>query len=154
MQREWIGRSEGADVVFSVADSDKKFTVFTTRPDTLFGATYCVLAPEHPLSLQITTPEHLPAVQAYIEAAGQKSAQDRMKDEKTKTGVFTGAYAVNPVNDTRIPIWIADYVLASTATARSWRACPTRATMSSPSCFLPIIEVISGGDIAKESLDR
>jgi len=153
MQREWIGRSEGADVVFSVADSDKKFTVFTTRPDTLFGATYCVLAPEHPLSLQITTPEHLPAVQAYIEAAGQKSAQDRMKDEKTKTGVFTGAYAVNPVNDTRIPIWIADYVLAEYGygAIMAVPAHDTRDYEFAVMFNLPIIEVISGGDIAKEA---
>ncbi len=112
MQREWIGRSEGADVVFTVAGASESFTVFTTRPDTLFGATYCVLAPEHPLTARITTPDQRAAVEAYIAAAARKSAQDRMKDEREKTGVFTGAYAVNPVNGKEVPIWIADYVLA------------------------------------------
>ncbi|NLV45337.1 MAG: leucine--tRNA ligase [Candidatus Hydrogenedentes bacterium] len=153
MQREWIGRSEGADVVFSVADTNKQFTVFTTRPDTLFGATYCVLAPEHPLSLEITTPEQRDAVQAYINAAAQKSAQDRMKDERTKTGVFTGAYAVNPVNNTRVPIWIADYVLAEYGYG-AIMAVPAHDTRDYEFAVifnLPIIEVISGGDITKEA---
>ena len=153
MQREWIGRSEGADVVFAVADSDKSFTVFTTRPDTLFGATYCVLAPEHPLSLNITAPEQLQAVKDYIEAASQKSAQDRMKDERTKTGVFTGAYAVNPVNNARIPIWIADYVLAEYGygAIMAVPAHDTRDYEFATKFNLPIIEVISGGDISKEA---
>ena len=153
MQREWIGRSEGADVVFAVADSDTSFTVFTTRPDTLFGATYCVLAPEHPLSLNITGPEHLHAVKDYIEAASQKSAQDRMKDERTKTGVFTGAYAVNPVNKARIPIWIADYVLAEYGygAIMAVPAHDTRDYEFATKFNLPIIEVISGGDVSKEA---
>ncbi|MCK5863213.1 MAG: class I tRNA ligase family protein, partial [Candidatus Hydrogenedentes bacterium] len=112
MQREWIGRSEGADMEFTVAGSGEKFTVFTTRPDTLFGATYCVFAPEHSLTLRIATDEQRTAVEEYIQTAERKSAQDRMKEEVTKTGVFTGAYAINPVNGKEIPIWIADYVLA------------------------------------------
>ncbi len=111
MQREWIGRSEGADIVFKVADSRLEFTVFTTRPDTLFGATYCVLAPEHPLTAKIATAEQRPAVEAYVTQASKRSAQDRMKEEREKTGVFTGAYAISPVSEKPIPIWIADYVL-------------------------------------------
>jgi len=153
MQREWIGRSEGADVVFGVADTNKAFTVFTTRPDTLFGATYCVLAPEHPLSLKITTSEQMEDVKAYIQTASQKSAQDRMKDERTKTGVFTGAYAVNPVNDARIPIWIADYVLAEYGygAIMAVPAHDTRDYEFAKKFDLPIIEVISGGDVAQEA---
>ena len=111
MQRNWIGKSHGADVVFKIADSDRDFTVFTTRPDTLFGATYCVFAPEHPLVAEITTDEQRQAVEAYVADAGQKSDLDRTDLAKTKTGVFTGAYAINPVNDEKIPIWVADYVL-------------------------------------------
>ena len=111
MQREWIGKSEGADVVFKVADQPVEFTVYTTRPDTLFGATYCVLAPEHSLVKEITTPEQKAEVDAYIEKTAHKSAQDRMADVKEKTGAFTGAYAINPVNGKKIPIYIADYVL-------------------------------------------
>ncbi len=111
MQRNWIGKSHGADVVFRIADSDKNFTVFTTRPDTLFGATYCVLAPELPLVAEITTDEQRAAVEAYVAVAGQKSDLDRTDLAKSKTGVFTGAWAINPVNDERIPIWVADYVL-------------------------------------------
>jgi leucyl-tRNA synthetase len=104
MQREWIGRSEGADVYFRIEDTNNILTVFTTRPDTLFGATYCVLAPEHPFVLQITKPEYMDEVKQYIEQAARKSAQERMKEEKEKTGVFTGAYAINPVNNKRVPI--------------------------------------------------
>ena len=111
MQREWIGKSEGADVVFKVADKPVEFTVYTTRPDTLFGATYCVLAPEHSLVKEITTPEQKAEVDAYIEKTLHKSAQDRMADVREKTGAFTGAYAINPVNGKKIPIYIADYVL-------------------------------------------
>lgn len=111
MQREWIGKSTGADVTFKVADTNAEFTVYTTRPDTLFGATYCVLAPEHALVREITTPDQKAAVDAYIDATSKKSAQDRMADVKEKTGAFTGAYAINPVNGKKIPIYIADYVL-------------------------------------------
>ena len=111
MQREWIGKSEGADVTFKVAGKPVEFTVYTTRPDTLFGATYCVLAPEHSLVKEITTEEQRAEVEAYIEKTSHKSAQDRMADVKEKTGAFTGAYAINPVNGKEIPIYIADYVL-------------------------------------------
>ncbi|HDP35051.1 MAG TPA: leucine--tRNA ligase [Candidatus Hydrogenedentes bacterium] len=145
MQREWIGRSEGADVEFAVAGSGEKFTVFTTRPDTLFGATYCVLAPEHPLTLRITTDEQRAAVEAYIKTAERKSAQDRMKEEVTKTGVFTGAYAVNPVNNKEIPIWIADYVLAEYGygAIMAVPAHDARDYEFAKTFSLPIIEVIS-----------
>jgi len=112
MQREWIGRSEGADVLFSVAGTGDQFTVFTTRPDTLFGATFCVLAPEHSLVAGITTDAQRTDAEAYVDAASKRSAQDRMKEDRDKTGVFTGAHAINPANGKEIPIWIADYVLA------------------------------------------
>lgn len=116
MQRNWIGRSEGAEVQFSIVDSERSLTVFTTRPDTLFGATYMVLAPEHEALGEIATEEQRHAVDAYREAAGRKSDLDRADLSKEKTGVFTGAYATNPVNGERIPIWIADYVLGGYGT--------------------------------------
>jgi leucyl-tRNA synthetase len=122
MQRNWIGRSEGANVVFKVDTSNLKtdeeisFEVYTTRPDTLFGATYMVLSPEHPLVEKLTTPEQKAAVLAYIEEAAKKSDLERTDLAKTKTGVFTGAYAINPVNNEKIPVWIADYVLISYGT--------------------------------------
>ena len=151
MQREWIGRSEGADAVFKVADSNKEFLIFTTRPDTLFGATYCVLAPEHSLTLEIATLEHRETVRAYIEAASKRSAQDRMKEEREKTGVFTGAYAINPVNGEHIPIWTADYVLAEYGygAIMAVPAHDERDYAFARKFELPIIEVISGGDIAQ-----
>ena len=123
MQRNWIGRSEGAEAHFRIADENappaphpKALTVFTTRPDTLFGATYMVLAPEHPLVDVLTTAAQRAAVQAYKVEAARKSDLERTELAKKKTGVFTGAYAINPVNDEKIPIWIADYVLASYGT--------------------------------------
>jgi len=111
MQRNWIGKSVGAEVNFSIAGSDQEVTVFTTRPDTLFGATYMVLAPEHPLVSEITTENQLEAVNTYIKQSALKSDLDRTDLAKDKTGIFTGAYAVNPVNNQKIPIWIADYVM-------------------------------------------
>jgi len=111
LQRNWIGRSEGAEVHFQVADIDEKITVFTTRPDTLFGATYMVLAPEHRLVDELVTEDQLAAVEEYREKTGRKSDLERTELAKEKSGVFTGAYAINPVNEERIPIWIADYVL-------------------------------------------
>lgn len=117
MQRQWIGRSEGADVTFRLADGDGAFTVYTTRPDTLFGATYCVLAPEHPLVAQVTSDDQRPQVEAYVEKALSKSELDRQTSgERDKTGVPTGGHAINPVNDEPIPIWVADYVLGSYGT--------------------------------------
>jgi len=115
MQENWIGRSEGAEVDFALPDGGK-LTVFTTRPDTLYGATYMVLAPEHPLTLKLASPEQRAAVQAYIAAAGNKSDLERTELAKDKTGVFTGAYAVNPVNGEKLPIWTADYVLTTYGT--------------------------------------
>ncbi|MDB6117097.1 MAG: leucyl-tRNA synthetase [Verrucomicrobiaceae bacterium] len=111
LQRNWIGRSEGAEVDFTVAESGQVIRVFTTRPDTLFGATYMVLAPEHPLVDQIVTEEQLSAVEAYREKTSRKSDLERTELAKDKSGIFTGAFAINPANDERIPIWIADYVL-------------------------------------------
>ncbi len=111
MQRNWIGKSEGAEVKFEIRNSKFEISVFTTRPDTLFGATYMVLAPEHPLVDQITTPEQREAVQAYRTAAARKSDLERTELQKVKSGVATGAFAINPVNGEHIPVWIADYVL-------------------------------------------
>src|ERR1700722_18102887 len=111
LQRNWIGRSEGAEVRFPVANSEQVITVFTTRPDTLYGATYMVLAPEHSLVDQIVTEEQWPAVREYRERTARKSDLERTDLSKDKSGIFTGGYAVNPVNGERIPIWVADYVL-------------------------------------------
>ena len=116
LQRNWIGRSEGAEVHFTAEANGKKITVFTTRPDTLFGATYMVLAPEHKLVDELVTPGQLAAVTEYRERTARKSDLERTELSKEKTGVFTGAYAINPVNGQRIPIWIADYVLLSYGT--------------------------------------
>jgi leucyl-tRNA synthetase len=116
MQKNWIGRSEGAEVHFQLAGRSEKITVFTTRPDTLYGATYMVLSPEHKLVAQITTPDQQAAVDQYKQFAATKSDLERTELAKEKTGVFTGAYALNPVNNERIPIWIADYVLATYGT--------------------------------------
>ncbi|MGC9356563.1 MAG: leucine--tRNA ligase [Anaerolineae bacterium] len=123
LQTNWIGRSEGAEVVFRVAPEDLPedaddgdLVVFTTRPDTLWGATFMVLAPEHPLVDHITKPEHRDAVDAYKRQAARQTEIERLSTEKEKTGVFTGAYAINPVNDERIPIWIADYVMMTYGT--------------------------------------
>ena len=113
MQRHWIGKSEGAEVVFKIKDSNKEFTVFTTRPDTLFGATYTVLAPEHPFVKEIVSDEQRAEVEAYAHAVATKSDLERTDLNKDKTGVFTGAYAINPVNGKEVPIYIADYVLSS-----------------------------------------
>lgn len=110
MQRNWIGKSNGAMMTFKVDQSSESFDVFTTRPDTIYGATYCVLAPEHPLVLHITSEDELASVRAYIEITKSKNDMDRALD-KTKTGVFTGSYAINPLNHKKVPIWIADYVL-------------------------------------------
>ena len=153
MQKNWIGRSIGAEVEFGLAELHGTIRVFTTRPDTLFGATYMVLAPEHPLVDAVTTSERRQAVEAYRQAAARKSDLQRQELEKDKTGVFTGGYAVNPVNGERLPIWIADYVLMGYGTgaimavpahdARDWAFAKTYS--------LPIREVIAGGDIDKEA---
>ncbi|MFP4510377.1 MAG: leucine--tRNA ligase [Spirochaetaceae bacterium] len=116
MQRNWIGRSEGANVQFSLEDSEETLSVFTTRPDTLFGATYMVVSPEHPVVREITKPGQAAEVQRYIDKSRLKSDLERTDLAKDKTGVFTGAYAINPVNASRIPVWISDYVLMSYGT--------------------------------------
>ncbi|MCU0095097.1 leucine--tRNA ligase [Bacillus sp. OR9] len=153
MQRNWIGRSEGAEVHFNIDGTDEKFTVFTTRPDTLFGASYCVLAPEHALVADITTVEQKEAVEAYINSVKMKSDLERTELAKEKTGVFTGAYAVNPVNGEKLPIWIADYVLATygTGAVMAVPAHDERDYEFASTFNLPMKEVVKGGDITKEA---
>ena len=145
MQRKWIGRSEGAEVSFDIANGSDTFTVFTTRPDTLFGATYCVLAPEHPLVDQITTADQNASVEEYVAQAKNRSDMDRqLAAEKEKTGVFTGAYAINPVNGKHIPIWTADYVLMTygTGAIMAVPAHDERDHAFAKAFDLPIVEVI------------
>lgn len=153
MQRNWIGRSEGAEVTFSIDGTEENFTVFTTRPDTLFGATYCVLAPEHKLVEQITTAEQRQAVEAYLEKVKMKSDLERTDLAKEKTGVFTGAYAVNPINGKKMPIWIADYVLATygTGAIMAVPAHDERDYEFATEFGLEITAVLEGGDISKEA---
>ncbi|EJR1553098.1 leucine--tRNA ligase [Enterococcus faecalis] len=153
MQRNWIGRSEGANVTFKVAGTEESFTVFTTRPDTLFGATYTVLAPELELVKKITTPEQTAAVEAYIEETSKKSDLNRTDLAKEKTGVFTGAYAINPVNGQEIPIWIGDYVLASygTGAIMAVPAHDERDYEFAKTFGIDILPVITGGDITTEA---
>lgn len=144
MQRNWIGRSEGADVIFKLADSNKAIHVFTTRPDTLWGATYMVLSPEHKLVDEITTPEQRGEVDTYRAYAASKSDLERTELAKEKTGVFTGGYAINPVNNARIPVWIADYVLISygTGAIMAVPAHDTRDLEFAEKFKLPIIQVV------------
>ena len=149
MQRNWIGRSTGAEVNFTIADkdgkaTDQKLTVYTTRCDTLFGATYMVVSPEHPLVEKLTTPEQKEAVEAYVDAAAKKSDLERTDLAKDKTGVFSGSYAINPVNGKLIPIWIADYVLISygTGAIMAVPAHDDRDWEFAKKFNLPIIEVL------------
>ena len=153
MQRNWIGKSTGALVDFKVSGIDEKFTVFTTRCDTLFGATYCVLAPEHTLVEKITTNEQKVMVEEYKKNCASKSELERTELNKDKTGVFTGAYAINPVNGKEIPIWISDYVLASygTGAIMAVPAHDTRDYEFAKKFGLEIIQVLEGGDISKEA---
>ena len=156
MQRDRIGRSQGADATFRIVGHDDELEIFTTRPDTLFGATFCVLAPEHALVDTVTTAEHKDAVQAYVREAASKSDIVRSGTEAGKSGVFTGAYAINPVTEEEIPIWVADYVLMGYGTGaimcvpghdqRDWEF----ATLFK----LPIVEVITGGDITSQAWDQ
>ncbi|MFI5317453.1 MAG: leucine--tRNA ligase, partial [Myxococcota bacterium] len=152
MQHDWIGRSVGARVFFPLADlPSESLEVYTTRPDTLFGATYMVLAPEHPLVEKVTTPARRAAVHGYLEAAARKSERARAADAKSKTGVDTGAFATNPVNGSRIPIWVADYVLASygTGAIMAVPASDSRDHAFAKSFGLPIVEVVKGGEGAE-----
>ncbi|CCK84126.1 Leucyl-tRNA synthetase [Lactobacillus equicursoris 66c] len=153
MQRNWIGRSVGAQVTFKVKDTDKSFDVFTTRPDTLFGCSYTVLAPENDLVKEITTPEQKEAVEAYIKSIESKSDLERTDLNKDKTGVFTGAYAINPVNGEAVPIWISDYVLATygTGAVMAVPAHDERDYAFATKFHLPIKEVVEGGDVTKEA---
>ncbi len=154
IQRNWIGKSEGAEVKFKVSDSDDlEFTVFTTRPDTLFGATYCVLAPELDLVNLITTPEQKDTVEKYKEEAASKSDLERTELNKDKTGVFTGSYAINPVNGKKIPIWISDYVLSTYGTGciMAVPAHDQRDYEFATKFGIEIIPVLEGGDISKEA---
>ena len=146
MQSEWIGRSYGAEVNFKLQDSEEQITVFTTRPDTLFGATFLVLAPEHPLVQKITAPSQKLAVEEYIQKAANKSNVERMAvTDKDKTGVFTGAYTVNPMNGEKVPVWISDYVLADHGTGAIMcvPAHDARDFAFAKKFNLPIIQVIS-----------
>lgn len=151
MQRNWIGKSTGANVTFKVKDTDEEFTVFTTRPDTLFGATYAVLAPEHDLVDIITTAGQAQAVADYKHQASLKSDLARTDLAKEKTGVWTGAYAINPVNGKEIPIWIADYVLASygTGAIMAVPAHDERDWEFAKQFNLDIIPVLEGGNVAE-----
>ena len=153
MQRNWIGKSTGAEVTFSVDGTKETFIVFTTRPDTLFGATYCVLSPEHPLVKKITTDEHKEEVEEYIKKAASKSDLERTELNKEKTGAFTGSYAINPVNNKKIPIWISDYVLMTygTGAIMAVPAHDTRDYEFASKFGIEIIPVLEGGDISKEA---
>lgn len=153
MQRNWIGRSEGAKVTFNFENSDEKIEVFTTRPDTIYGASFAVLSPEHDLVNEITTPEHQEEVQAYQKEASMKSDLERTDLAKDKSGVFTGAYAINPLSGEKLPIWIADYVLSSygTGAVMAVPAHDERDYEFAQKFDLPIKEVIEGGDVSKEA---
>ena len=153
LQRNWIGKSEGSEVIFHIKDINSNITVFTTRPDTLFGATYLVLAPEHPLVRELATPEYLEKVELYIGESQKKSDLDRGDLNKDKTGVFLGSYAINPVNNEKIPVWVADYVLMNYGTG-AIMAVPghdERDYQFAIKYGLPIVEVVSGGDIDIEA---
>ena len=154
IQRNWIGKSEGAEVTFKVDGSDDlEFTVFTTRPDTLFGATYCVLAPELDLVNKITTEDKKQEVEDYKKLAASKSDLERTELNKDKTGVFTGSYAINPVNGKKIPIWISDYVLSTYGTGciMAVPAHDQRDYEFARKFDIEIIPVLEGGDISKEA---
>ena len=155
IQRNWIGKSVGALVDFNVDGSDDKFTVFTTRCDTLFGATYCVLAPEHELINKITSPEKKEEVDAYVKKANSKSELERISNDKEKTGVFIGRYAINPANGKKIPIFISDYVLSTygTGAIMAVPAHDSRDYAFAKKFGLDIIQVLEGGDISKEAYE-
>ena len=153
IQRNWIGKSIGAEINFKVSNTDKEFTVFTTRPDTIFGATYCVLSPEHPLVKEITTQEQKDEVEKYIKEAASKSDLQRTELNKEKTGAFTGSYAINPFSKKLMPIWISDYVLMTygTGAIMAVPAHDQRDYDFAKAFNLEIIPVLEGGDISKEA---
>ncbi|MDR3058306.1 MAG: leucine--tRNA ligase [Prevotella sp.] len=153
-QRNWIGRSEGAEMKFKVKDSDVEFEIFTTRADTIFGVTFMVLAPESEYLYQVTTPEQKAEVDAYLDATKRRTERDRLMDKKI-SGVFTGSYAINPFNGKEIPIWTSDYVLAGYGTG-AIMAVPghdSRDYAFAKHFNLPIIPLIEGCDISEESFD-
>lgn len=151
MQRNWIGKSQGAEVDFKIENTDKKFSVFTTRVDTLYGCTYVVLAPEHPLVKEITIKDQKESVENYINECQRKSDLERTSLNKEKTGVFTGSYAINPVNGKKVPVYIGDYVLGSygSGAVMAVPAHDERDYAFALKHNLPIIEVVKGGDISK-----
>lgn len=153
MQRNWIGKSEGAELEFGVEGTEHSFRAFTTRPDTIFGATYAVLAPEHKLVASITTVDQKAAVEKYIDDVKTKSDLERTDLAKTKSGVFTGSYAINPVSGKKMPIWIADYVLATygTGAIMAVPAHDERDYEFAKQFDLPIVEVVAGGNIDEEA---
>ena len=153
-QRNWIGRSEGAEIKFKIADSDIVFDIFTTRADTLFGVTFMVLAPESKYVDMVTTPEHRAEVDAYINEVKHKTERERMIDKKV-TGVFTGAYAINPINGKKIPVWVSDYVLAGygTGAIMAVPAHDSRDYAFARKFDLPIIPLIEGADVSEQSFD-
>jgi leucyl-tRNA synthetase len=153
MQRNWVGRSEGAELTFMVEGTEHSFKAFTTRPDTIFGATYAVLAPEHSLVKELTSEDKRQDVASYIESVKLKSDLERTDLAKSKTGVFTGAYAINPVSGEKMPIWIADYVLATygTGAIMAVPAHDDRDYEFAKQFDLPIVEVVEGGNIEKEA---
>lgn len=155
IQRNWIGKSLGALIDFDIADTNEKFTVFTTRADTIFGATYCVLSPEHPLVNKIVTEDKKAEVEEYIKLAASKSELERTSSNKEKTGVFIGRYAINPVNNKRIPIFISDYVLSSygTGAIMAVPAHDSRDYAFAKKFNIEIIQVLAGGDISKEAFE-
>jgi len=153
-QRNWIGRSEGTDMEFKVADSDKHFTIFTTRADTIFGVTFMVLAPESELVAQLTTPEQQAAVSEYLAYVKKRTERERQMDH-TVTGVFTGSYAINPFTGEQIPIWVSEYVLAGygTGAIMAVPAHDSRDYAFAKHFNLPIIPLIEGADVSEESFD-
>jgi leucyl-tRNA synthetase len=155
MQRNWIGKSQGAQVFFDVEKQDFKIEVFTTRPDTIYGATYMVLAPESELVAQLTSGKQKTDVETYIQRSQKRTERERMAEVKNITGVFTGSYAINPFTNSKIPIWIADYVLAGygTGAIMAVPAHDSRDYAFAKHFNLPIIQVVSGGDISEESYD-
>lgn len=155
IQRNWIGRSEGASIDFSLKGSDQKINVFTTRPDTIFGVSYMTLAPEHELVEKITTPEQKEAVEAYVTEARNRTERERQAEVNRITGVFTGAYVIHPFTGEDIPVWIGDYVLAGygTGAVMAVPAHDSRDYAFARHFGLPVLEVVSGGNIAEASYD-
>ncbi len=155
IQKNWIGRSEGAEIVFPIENTSYKLDIFTTRPDTIFGATFMVIAPEHEFAGLISTPDRISAVKTYLHWAKNRSERERMSEVKKISGEFTGAYCLNPLNGKKIPVWVADYVLAGygTGAIMAVPAHDSRDYDFAKHFNLPIVEVVSGGDISETSYD-